>query len=299
MKRSSEPVGRSATAGRSRFPGAAVWYNCGMVREPAVAGAFYAGEAGSLARDVDGFLAAGAGGSVIERAIACVVPHAGYVYSGGVAGAVYSSLEIPSRIILIGPRHFPQGAAMAILSEGAFRTPLGEGRIDAELAAALRHECPLLREDALAHAREHSLEVQLPFLQRLRPEFSFVPVVLASDRFQVLEELGRSIARAVAAAGGPVLIVASTDMNHYESDAVTRAKDALAIARIDALDARGLYDTVRNEGITMCGYAATVATIVAARELGASDAQLVKYATSGEVNGDYSRVVGYAGFVVR
>jgi AmmeMemoRadiSam system protein B len=269
-----------------------------MVRNPAVSGGFYPGDYEQLARDVDRLSAPQDDGADRVRSIACVVPHAGYIYSGHVAGAVYSGLEIPARCILIGPRHFPQGQPMAILSEGSFLTPLGHAPIDAELAAALRHECPLLREDSVAHAREHSLEVQLPFLQRLRPDFSFVPVVLASDRFPVLEELGLAMARVIAAAPEPVLIVTSTDMNHYESDAATRVKDAMAIARIEALDARGLYDTVRNERITMCGYAATVAMLVAARARGASETRLVKYATSGEVNGDYSRVVGYAGFVV-
>lgn len=200
---------------------------------------------------------------------------------------------------------------MAILSEGSWQTPLGEAEIDALLAAELARACPRLREDRVAHAREHSLEVQLPFLQRLThgrggtsgPGFRFAPVVLASDRYAAHEELGFAVAQAVtkadAAQTGPVLIVASTDMNHYESDATTRAKDSRAIDRILALDPRGLFDTVRNEGITMCGYAATVAMLVAACELGATEARLVRYATSGDVNGDHSRVVGYAGMIVR
>ena len=168
-----------------------------------------------------------------------------------------------------------------------------------ELAAELMHACPRLREDAVAHEREHSLEVQIPFLQQLAPDFRFVPVVLAADRFPVLEELGHSVAKVVAAHAERVLVIASTDMNHYESDAVTRAKDERAIARILALDPRGLYDTVRGEGITMCGYAATAAMLVAMRDLGAKDAELVRYATSGDVTGEREEVVGYAGLVVR
>ena len=159
---------------------------------------------------------------------------------------------------------------MAILSDGSFVTPLGEARIDATLAAELAQACPLVREDAVAHAREHSLEVQLPFLQRIaRERLRIAPVVLATDRYGAMEELGRAVAEVVRAQNERVLIVASSDMNHYESDDVTRAKDEHAIARILALDPRGLYDTVRNEGITMCGYAATVAMLVAVRELGA------------------------------
>ncbi len=187
---------------------------------------------------------------------------------------------------------------MAILTEGSFTTPLGEARIDAELAAELARACPLLREDGVAHEREHSLEVQLPFLQRTGADFRFVPVLLATDRYGEMEELGRAVAQVVKAQSEPVLVIASSDMNHYESDAITRVKDGRAIARILALDPRGLYDTVRGEGITMCGYAATVAMLVAARELGAKEATLVRYATSGDVTGDLDEVVGYAGIIV-
>ena len=266
-----------------------------MIRPPAVAGRFYPSDPQELTRQIEEFTSST---TAKRRAIACVVPHAGYVYSGRVAGAVYSAVEIPARCILLGPRHFPQGQPMAILTEGGFQTPLGEAQIDSAMAAELARACPLLREDAVAHAREHSLEVQLPFLQKIGRDFRFVPVVLATDRYGAMEELGRAVAQAVSAQREPVLVIASSDMNHYESDAVTRAKDENAIARILALDPRGLYDTVRGEGITMCGYAATVAMLVAARELGAKEATLVRYATSGDVNGERDEVVGYAGIVV-
>lgn len=266
-----------------------------MIRPPAVAGRFYASDPQELARQIGEFSAHAA---KKVRAMGCVVPHAGYAYSGRVAGAVYSALEVPARCILLGPRHYPQGQPMAILTEGSFATPLGEARIDAGLAAELARACPLLREDSVAHAREHSLEVQLPFLQRSAADFRFVPVVLATDRYGTMEELGRAVAQVVKAQSEPVLVIASSDMNHYESDAITRLKDGRAIASILALDPRGLYDTVRGEGITMCGYAATVAMLVAARELGAKEATLVRYATSGEVTGDLDEVVGYAGIVI-
>jgi MEMO1 family protein len=267
-----------------------------MVRSPAVAGLFYPSEPRELSRQIDQLCN---GGGKKAPARACVVPHAGYMYSGHVAGAIYSSIEIPQRCILLGPRHFPQGQPMAILTERAFSTPFGDAPIDTALAAELAHACPLLREDAVAHAREHSLEVQLPFLQRLRADFRFVPVVLATDRYGAIEELGHAVAQVAKAQKEPVLVIASSDMNHYESDAVTRVKDQRAIAKILALDPRGLYDTVRLEGITMCGYAATVAMLIAARELGAMEATLLRYATSGDVSGDRDRVVGYAGIVVR
>jgi MEMO1 family protein len=267
-----------------------------MSRPPAVAGQFYSSNANELAQDVDGYLS---GHADKTRAIACIVPHAGYMYSGHVAGAVYSSLQIPSRSILIGPRHFSGGEALAILSDGSWTTPLGDAKIDSALAAELKHAFPRLREDSVAHACEHSLEVQIPFFQRLVRDFRFVPIVLGTDRYSVLEELGHAVAKVVAAQKGPVLVVASTDMNHYESDAITRVKDERAIARVLALDPRGLYDTVRTEEITMCGFAATVAMLVAARDLGATQAQLVRYATSGDINGERERVVGYAGITIR
>lgn len=267
-----------------------------MIRPPAVAGRFYSSDPKELARHVDQF-ASGTGEKI--SALGCVVPHAGYVYSGHVAGAVYSSLEIPRRCILLGPRHFPRGEPLAILSEGSWQTPFGEAQIDSALARELAYAFPRLREDSVAHESEHSLEVQLPFLQQLVRDFRFVPVVLGTDRYPVLEELGRAVAHVVAAQSEPVLVIASSDMNHYESDAITRVKDERAIARILALDPRGLYDTVRVEGISMCGYAATVAMLVAVLERGAKEAKLIRYATSGDINGEYDRVVGYAGIVIK
>jgi hypothetical protein len=143
------------------------------------------------------------------------------------------------------------------------------------------------------------LEVQIPFLQELRGDFRFVPVVLGTDRYSAMEQLGHAVATVVAARNDRVLVIASTDMNHYESDAITRAKDKRAIERILALDARGLYDTVRAEEISMCGYAATAAMLTALRDLGAKEAVLIRYATSGDITGDREEVVGYAGIVLR
>ncbi len=274
----------------------AVCQNTPMIRPPAVAGRFYTADARELARQIKDFCP---NGKEKIAARGCVVPHAGYMYSGQVAGDVYSALQIPAQCILIGPRHFPRGEAMAILTEGSWQTPFGEAQIDVTLAAALAKACPLLREDATAHEREHSLEVQLPFLQRLGKDVRFVPILLGTDRYADLESLGKAIAKVIDAQLKPVLIIASSDMNHYENDVVTRAKDKLAIDRILALDARGLYDTVRKEGITMCGYAATVAMLVALKELGAKEATLVRYATSGDVTGDREEVVGYAGIILR
>ena len=268
-----------------------------MIRPPAVAGRFYPAEPRELTRQVEEFCG---GAREKIRALGCVVPHAGYMYSGHVAGAVYAALEIPAKCILLGPRHYPQGQPLAILSEGSFQTPLGAALIDAPMATELAHACPLLREDSVAHAREHSLEVQLPFLQRAAGEsLRIAPVVLATDRYGVMEDLGEAVAQVVNAQTEPVLVIASSDMNHYETDEITRVKDHRAIARVLALDPRGLYDTVRSEGITMCGYAATVAMLVAVCELGAKEATLIRYATSGDISGDRDQVVGYAGVMIR
>jgi AmmeMemoRadiSam system protein B len=267
-----------------------------MIRPPAVSGRFYPSDEKKLALEIEKYTS-----SANKKSFArgCVVPHAGYLYSGHVAGAVYSEIEIPARCILLGPRHFPGGEAMAIISEGSWRTPFGDAQIDSELAAELKRACPLLREDRMAHEREHSLEVQIPFLQQLAANLRFVPVVLATQRYQDLETLGHAVARVIAAHTEPVLLIASTDMNHYESDAITRTKDHKAIDRMLALDPRGLYDLVRSEGITMCGYAATAAMLIAMRDPGAKDAELIRYATSGDITGDWDQVVGYAGIIIR
>ncbi|HKW90151.1 MAG TPA: AmmeMemoRadiSam system protein B [Candidatus Acidoferrales bacterium] len=267
-----------------------------MIRQPAVAGRFYPDEPALLFREVDGFVHSP---EKKIRALACMAPHAGYMYSGHVAGAVYGALELPSRFILLGPRHFPRGERLAILTEYAWRTPLGDVQVDEKLAAQLMKTCSLLREDAVAHETEHSLEVQLPFLQRLAGDLRFVPIVLGTDRFDAFDILGHAVAQVVRDAGEPVLIIASSDMNHYESDAVTRVKDRKALDRILRLDPRGLYDTVRRESISMCGYGPATTMLVAAKELGATEAELIRYATSGDINNDREQVVGYAGMIVR
>ncbi len=268
-----------------------------MIRLPAVAGRFYPADAGALTQQVETLAGAADSGEKL-RARACLVPHAGYMYSGHVAGAVYGKLALPRRYIILGPRHYPQGEALAILSEGVWQTPLGPAQVDILLAAELKRACPMLREDSVAHRVEHSLEVQLPFLQRLVGEFRFVPIALGTVQFSALAELGRAVADVVAAQGEEILIVASSDMNHYEEDELTRVKDRKALDKLLALDPRGLYDTVRREGITMCGYGPAVTMLTAARQLGSTRAELVRYATSGDITGDRDEVVGYAGIVV-
>ncbi len=267
-----------------------------VLRPPAVAGRFYPNNPAELAQQIAAFMAAAEGKP--RPAIACLVPHAGYRYSGHVAGAVYGRLKLPRRFLLLGPRHFPRGKAQAIVSEGAWQTPLGPVEIDSELARELTHAHPSLCEDEVAHQAEHALEVQLPFLQHLGGEFRFVPIALGPTDCVQLESLGQTMAEVLRQQPDPVLMIASSDMNHYESDEVTRRKDRLALECILDLDGRGLFDTVRRESISMCGFGPVVSVLTAARLLGATRATLVRYATSGDINGDRAEVVGYAGVIV-
>ncbi len=264
-----------------------------MLRLPAVAGRFYPANPHELTQLVRQ-CAQATPNEQPARVQACLVPHAGYIFSGHVAGAVFSRIALPQKIVILGVRHSPRGEPAAILSTGFWRTPLGDATIDEPLAATIKAECPILREDHVAHAAEHSLEVQLPFLQVLVPGFSFVPVALGSVRFDDLVEVGEALAR-VLAASRETLLLTTSDLNHYQDDHTTRVKDKKAIDQLLALDPRGLYDICRDEDISMCGLGPAVAMLTALRALGAKNAELVRYATSADVSGDTSAVVGYAG----
>lgn len=266
------------------------------VREPAVAGRFYPGDAAKLRADVDSYLSPP---HERVRAIGCIAPHAGYIYSGRVAGAVFSRLEIPSSCIVLCPNHTGFGHPLAIMKEGAWRTPLGDLPIDSDLAKKLLQAFPALVVDSAAHRAEHAIEVELPFLQVIRPDVKFVPIAVGTGHLLLLEHLGQAVATVVANCEQPVLIIASSDMNHYEDDSTTRVKDHKAIDQILALDPGGLYETVMRESISMCGFGPAAAMLTAAKRLGAQKAELVQYATSGDVSGDRETVVGYAGIIVR
>ena len=268
-----------------------------MLRRAAFADRFYPAQPAALRRELEKHLAAESGAK-IAAPVGCISPHAAYMYSGPIAGAAYGRMELPDRFIILCPNHNRRGEPLSIMSEGKWQTPLGEAPIDGTLAEALKKRCHLLSEDARAHLLEHSLEVQLPFLQKLKPSLEFVPIALAVEAYEALEILGNAMAESIQNYSRKVLIVASSDMNHYENDQETRLKDRRAIDQVLALDPRGLYDTVRHEHISMCGYCPAVAMLLAARRLGARHAELVRYGTSAETSGDYSCVVGYAGMVV-
>ncbi len=266
------------------------------VRQPAVAGHFYSRDPLALSRDLRSFF------SLSEQkisALGCVVPHAGYIYSGHVAGSVYAAMELPQRFIVLGPNHTGHGSPLAIMRSGAWQTPLGCAPIDSRLAEQLCDACPYLKEDAIAHRGEHAIEVQLPFLQLATPEFSFVPISVGTSQYEILHALGEGLAGVLSEEKEKVLLISSSDMNHYEDDSTTREKDRKAIEKVLALDPQGLYDVVFREAITMCGLCPTVAMLVASKRLAAASAKLVKYATSGDISGDRSSVVGYAGIVIQ
>jgi len=264
-----------------------------MKRKPCVAGSFYPGQKDRLLETIEQMTNPAA---ARKKALAVVAPHAGYEYSGPVAGAVFSSVEIPRTVVILGPAHRDIGALFAIQKEGSWVTPLGETPVQADLAALILDLCPLVKEDERAHLWEHSLEVELPFIQYFEKKASLVPVCVSYEaEYDDLETLGRALAASLRAFGRSVLIVASTDMSHYVSQETAEKKDFLAIRKIIELDARGLFDTVRDQKISMCGYQPTTAAIIAARELGAAGAELIQYQTSGERTGDFTQVVGYAG----
>lgn len=266
-----------------------------MIRKPAVAGQFYPGAKEALTKAVEEYLAYDA---EPKKVLGLAAPHAGYVYSGPTAGHTYASAVIPKKCIVLSPNHTGMGAAAAVMADGEWATPLGNIPIDKEIAAALLKNCAILKDDATAHVAEHSLEVQLPFLQVKQPDLSIVPITLQHPSWGGCEELGKAIAKTVKDSGEDILIVASTDMNHYESQNVTMEKDGLAIEKVLALDPKGLIATCGEHHITMCGVIPTAIMLIACKELGAKEAKLVEHTTSGEVSGDYDAVVGYAGFII-
>lgn len=265
-----------------------------MIRPPLVAGRFYPARKEPLLHDLAEYCTPR---PKDVRAAACLVPHAGYMYSGGVAGAVYAALDLPRRFVILAPDHFGRGGDIGLHPATAWDTPLGRANLDTALATRILETFSQCQIDERGHA-EHSLEVQLPFLQYLLPEFTLVPIAIGTGDPTTLIALGEALAALIAEEPEAVMIVASSDMNHYESDAVTRRKDHLAIDAMLALDAMRLYETLRREKVSMCGYGPAIAAITAARRLGSREARLVRYATSGDAHGaDRDRVVGYAGMV--
>ena len=263
------------------------------IRKPVVAGQFYAASESELRKEIQGFIKEEA---KKIKAFGAVVPHAGYIYSGETAGAVYSRLIIPETLILIGPNHTGHGQACAIQVQGSWKTPLGDVQIDSVLAEEILKASSSLTEDSSAHEYEHSLEVQIPFLQYLRKDTKIVPVILSECSLEVCREIGKAIATAIK--NRDAIVIASSDMTHYESAEEAKVKDEKAIHAITNLSEEELFNCVRKFHISMCGYIPAAVMLSACRELGAKEAELVEYTNSGEKSGDYAQVVGYAGIII-
>jgi AmmeMemoRadiSam system protein B len=267
------------------------------IRQPAVAGSFYPAEPGILRRQVEDLLA---GGST-EGALGAVAPHAGYVYSGGVAGLVYGTARIPETVVLLGPNHRGLGATVALPAAAAMATPLGEVPVHEALAEAFLEACPGARRDAAAHKREHCLEVQIPFLQVARGgrPLWILPVLLGTLDPATLARVGSALGAALAREAPDSLLVASTDMSHFLPDRAARVRDQLAIQEMERLDAEGLRSVCTREQVTMCGLGGATVVMQACRDRGASHGRLLRYATSADAGGDPAEVVGYAGLLIR
>jgi AmmeMemoRadiSam system protein B len=266
-----------------------------MRRTPAVAGQFYPAERDELLEEIRKHIPENA---EKKSVIGIVSPHAGFMYSGDTAGAVYSTIEIPETVILIGPNHTGDGKPISVMTEGVWSTPLGDLPIDSELAQSICSASPIVHADSKAHRYEHSLETQLPFLQYFRKEFMIVPICMMRSRFIDCRKVSQAILTGVQQMKRPALLVASSDMTHYESHDSATAKDKKAIDQILKRDAEGLYKTVEKNHISMCGMNPVTVMLLCANEMGAQRSRLVKYMTSGEVNGDLSHVVAYAGMIV-
>ena len=266
------------------------------MRQPAVANSFYPGSPKALEREITKFLPSGLE-SGKERSIAVVSPHAGYVYSGELAAKTLSSVEIPETVVIIGTNHRGAGLPVA-LSTKIWNMPFGPVAVDTNFSTLLLANSSHIEQDEIAHHSEHSLEVQVPFLQYFQKKLSIVPLAISHISLPTCLEVGESLADAVKQSGKSVLIVASTDMSHYESRETATKKDSLALKCIEELEPENLYRTVRDNNISMCGVLPVTIALFAAKKLGATSAKLVGYTDSGYVSGDTNQVVGYAGFSI-
>lgn len=264
---------------------------------PAVAGQFYSGTALGLERQLKQLIDPKA---KKEKIIGAIVPHAGYIYSGRVAGAVFSAIERADTFIILGPNHTGYGKQFSIMSSGLWKTPLGEVKIDEELGETLLKNSQFLEEDDLAHRFEHSLEVQVPFLQYLfsSEKIKIVPIVMASGDLSDYQKLGKELSQTIQQSKKQAVVLASSDMTHYEAQELAESKDKKAIDKILKLDEEGLLDIINEHHITMCGSAPAAVLLSYAKQREATSARLIKYETSAKTSGDFSSVVGYAGVII-
>ena len=270
-----------------------------MLRQPAVADRFYDGDPTKLHKSLKGLIPES---SDKISAKAVLSPHAGYIYSGGVAGETFARISIPETVILLGPdhhgQHHDQRRPLAVGTQD-WDMPLGRVPLANDLAQDLLSSSALFTAENRPHLYEHSLEVQVPFLQYFQKDLHILPVVVSRLSLQQCRQAATELTQAIRYSNRPALLVASTDMTHYLSRKQASEQDQLALDHILGLDADGLYDTVLSRRISMCGIMPTTITLLAAAELGAEQAELVRYTDSGEVSGDTEQVVGYAGVIIR
>ncbi len=274
------------------------------IRRPTQAGAFYEGNAESLKKQIeDCFLHKFGPGKIPEvveagtrKIVGLVCPHAGYMFSGSVAVHAYYELALdgtPEVFVIFGPNHTGYGSALAVMNEGVWRTPLGDVEIDSETANQIVRESRIVDVDDSAHRFEHSIEVQLPFLQYLYgSKFKIVPICFLMQDLSSAREVGQAVAKVLADKNA--VIIASSDMTHYEPHERAAKKDRLALEAVEAMDEAKFYSIIETQRVSACGYGPIAALITAAKILGAKEAKLLCYKTSGDVIGDYSSVVGYA-----
>lgn len=271
-----------------------------MLRKAAVAGYFYPASSSAIESQIEEFVS---GTAQQAPAMGAVVPHAGYRYSGHVATQVYQRLKVADSVILIGPNHgagrnLTHPPPAAIMCEGVWELPGGNVIIDDELAGSLKCETGILEDAAWPHEEEHSLEVQIPFLQYFNKSFKIVPIIIWSLSDKAIMELAAALSRGIIKSGKSVTMIASSDFSHYIPHETAKRLDAMAIEKIKAMDGPGLLKVVRDRKITMCGYQPTALVIETLKLLGATKAELVEYKTSGDTSGDYTSVVGYGGLII-
>jgi AmmeMemoRadiSam system protein B len=271
-----------------------------FIRQPVVAGQFYPGDQKSLENMIGSLIPKGKSPAQKNRVKALILPHAAYIYSGKVAAQTVDSAELLQTIIILGPNHTGLGKPYSIMTEGKWQTPLGAVAINQKLAAQIAGNSSYLKSDTLAHDQEHSIEVLLPFLQYFIKEFTIVPIIIMRADYAVYRAIADDIFKAITALSveKEVLLVASSDMTHYEPQDSAKKKDRYAIESILKLDAENLLERVEEKNISMCGVAPVTVMLELARKLGAKEAHLVKYQTSGDTTGDYQSVVGYAGITI-
>ncbi len=264
-----------------------------MLREAQVAGMFYERDAPALKKHISRYIIK------VEnkyKTKGVVVPHAGYIYSGKTAGAVFSSIEIPDLVIILGPNHTGLGKSISVMAEGIWRTPLGDCKINEPMANEIIKNCKFAAKDIYAHLKEHSIEVELPFLQFLKQGFSFVPICLSEPDLNKLSNLAISIADVIK--DKEVLLVASTDLTHYEEAKAAEKKDKLILDSIKELNPEKMVKYLYEYDISMCGWMPVYVLLTASKLLGAKEGKIISYTNSGEATGDYEQVVGYGGAVI-